>query len=120
MCQVSDARIIEGSGLVVRPDGLDVVNDSGDAVVIYHLDKTCQVSGQTIANPDPLDAEDLVLGLDGNLWVADLGDNNAVRESVAVEIVDPGNPAAGRSAGSPTRTAGMTPKPCSRRPTVTS
>ena len=89
VCQVTDPRIIEGSGLLVRPDGYDVINDSGDQVEVFHLDRGCQTTAVTVAAIDPRDTEDLTAGPDGLLYVADIGDNNAVRGSVAVEVVSP-------------------------------
>ncbi len=34
VCQVTDPPIGEGSGLLVRPNGCDVINDSGDQVEV--------------------------------------------------------------------------------------
>lgn len=94
VCQVTDPRIVEGSGLLVRPDGYDVINDSGDQVEVFHLDRSCQTTAVSVAAIDPRDTEDLAAGPDGLLYVADIGDNNAVRDSVAVEIVNPADPGA--------------------------
>lgn len=88
VCTVTDPRINEGSGMVLRGDGFDVINDGGDVVQVFHLDRACAVTGLTTASLDPFDTEDLATGPDGRLWVGDIGDNDQKRESVAVEIID--------------------------------
>ncbi|WP_146135279.1 hypothetical protein [Antricoccus suffuscus] len=92
VCTVTDSRIVEGSGLLVRPDGYDIINDSGDQVEVFHLDQECQTTAVSVVAIDPRDTEDLARGPNGLLYVADIGDNNAVRDSVALELVDPADP----------------------------
>lgn len=87
VCSVTDPRITEASGLVAGPDGYRVVGDGGQQVIVYRLDAACQVTGTTTAPVDPYDVEDLALGPDGALWLADIGDNNAVRPHIAVIVV---------------------------------
>lgn len=86
-CMVTDSRITEGSGLLSVPEGFRIVNDGGDTVVVYRLDAQCQVTGVTTAAIDPFDVEDLAIGPDGSLWVADLGDNTTSRANVAVVVL---------------------------------
>lgn len=93
ICTVTDPRITEGSGLVAVADGYRIVNDGGDQVVVYRLDASCALTGTTTAAVDPNDVEDLAIGPDGTLWLADIGDNNAWRSTVAV-IAVPDQPGA--------------------------
>lgn len=92
-CVVTDPRIQEGSGLLATSDGYRIVNDGGQQVTVFRLDAACAVTGTTIAAVDPYDVEDLGLGPDGSLWLADIGDNRAARSSIAV-IVVPDQPGA--------------------------
>lgn len=92
-CVVLDPRIVEGSGLVATEDGYRIVNDGGEHVTVFRLDHSCAVTGTTEAAIDPYDVEDLALGPDGSLWLADIGDNRIARASVAI-IVVPDEPGA--------------------------
>ncbi len=102
---VRDPRIEESSGLVVSPShpGLVwTVNDSGSAAVVYGVStrdgRTRAVL--TMAGPDgeTLDARDMeamAAGRDRSgrayLWVGDIGDNRAVRDSVVLRLLrEPG------------------------------
>ncbi len=82
----TDDRIDESSGLVVR-DGLALtVNDSGDDPVVYAV---AAASGDTVgvtaySSDDVVDVEALAPGIDGGVWVGDLGDNRRARSSVDV------------------------------------
>ncbi|MBO4210591.1 hypothetical protein GSF22_32045, partial [Micromonospora echinofusca] len=87
MCQVRDDRLDEISGLVATDTGFVVVNDGADEAShrrIFFLDRRCAVV-RTVAYPSrPRDTEDLAVGLDGTLWVGDIGDNGRARETIAV------------------------------------
>lgn len=87
-CAVDDARLAELSGLAVVGDGLWAMADGGRRVELYRLDpSTCAVVDSRIVAVDPYDAEDLAVGFDGTLWVADTGDNERRRPTVAVIVV---------------------------------
>lgn len=89
-CTLDDERLAETSGLVVAPDGaLEVVNDSGNPSTVYRLDDTCAVVGETEVPRPGRDVEDLARGADGTLWLADIGDNDRRRTTVALLRVDP-------------------------------
>jgi hypothetical protein len=88
-CTVEDPRLLELSGLAVAPSG-DVwaMADSGRQVRLQRVDLgTCDIVETRTADIDPLDAEDLALGPDGTFWVADTGDNNRRRDTVALIAV---------------------------------
>lgn len=86
-CQITDPRLAELSGLVAVPDRLLALNDGGDQVVVYVLDAGCQVIDAKTAAIDPFDPEDLALGPDGTIWIADIGDNGATRSTVALVAI---------------------------------
>ncbi|MFC0509020.1 esterase-like activity of phytase family protein [Micromonospora costi] len=92
-CEIRDARLTEISGMVATDDGFVVVNDGADEEArrrIFFLDRACAVV-RAVAYPSrPRDTEDLALGPDGTLWVADTGDNDRTRETVAVWRLPPG------------------------------
>ncbi|SEP14864.1 hypothetical protein SAMN05660991_03542 [Trujillonella endophytica] len=89
-CEITDPSLPELSGLVVGADGtMLAINDGGDQVAVHVIDPACQVTGVHTADVDPYDPEDLAVGPDGTVWLADTGDNNAVRETVALLALRP-------------------------------
>jgi hypothetical protein len=88
-CQISDPRLAELSGLVAVGDQVLAVNDGGDQVAVHLLDAACQVVDEHTAAVDPYDPEDMALGADGTIWLADTGDNNANRPTVALLALRP-------------------------------
>ncbi|MEJ2890469.1 hypothetical protein [Actinomycetospora aeridis] len=92
-CTLDDPRLAETSGLVVAADGLggayEVVNDSGNPSTVYRLDDTCAVDGEIEVPRQGRDVEDLARGPDGTLWLADVGDNDRQRSTVAILRVSP-------------------------------
>jgi hypothetical protein len=88
-CQVTDPRLAELSGLVDVGDRVLAMGDGGDQVAVYVLDGTCQVVDVVTAPLDPYDPEDLAVGPDGTVWLADTGDNNATRATVALLALRP-------------------------------
>ena len=83
-CQITDPRLAELSGLVAVGDRLLAMNDGGDQLAVHLLDAACQVIDVHTAAVDPYDPEDMAVGADGTVWLADTGDNNAVRSTVAL------------------------------------
>ena len=83
-CEFGDERLAEVSGLVVGPDGPAVVDDSGNPSTVYTVDDACDVARETAVPQPGADVEDLALGPDGTLWLADIGDNRRARPEVAV------------------------------------
>ncbi|GAA4706807.1 hypothetical protein GCM10023215_54320 [Pseudonocardia yuanmonensis] len=90
-CTVTDRRLVELSGLAVAPDGgVWAMSDGGRRVALHRLDlDTCAVVGTRTAPLDPYDAEDLAIAPDGAFWVADTGDNDRVRDTVALLVLPP-------------------------------
>ena len=88
-CQVSDPRLPELSGLVAVDDQLVAINDGGDQLSVFLLDAACQVVDMHTAAVDPYDPEDLAVAADGTVWLADTGDNNATRPTVALIALRP-------------------------------
>ncbi|MGC4869483.1 hypothetical protein ACLQ3B_29035 [Micromonospora sp. DT53] len=93
VCQVRDDRLREISGMVATDDGYVVINDGADDEArrrIFFLDQRCAVV-RTVSFPSrPRDTEDLAIGPDGTLWVADIGDNDRSRLTVGVWRLAPG------------------------------
>ena len=88
-CQISDPRLPELSGLVAVDDQLLAINDGGDQVSVFLLDAACQVADVRTAAIDPYDPEDLAVAADGTVWLADTGDNDAIRTTVALIALRP-------------------------------
>ncbi|MEU7585385.1 hypothetical protein AB0A95_03695 [Micromonospora sp. NPDC049230] len=93
VCQVRDNRLRELSGMVATDDGYVVINDGADDEArrrIFFLDKRCAVL-RAVAYPSrPRDTEDLAIGRDGTVWVADIGDNDHSRATIALWRLAPG------------------------------
>ncbi|MCG5441656.1 esterase-like activity of phytase family protein [Micromonospora sp. NIE79] len=93
VCQVRDDRLREISGMVATDDGYVVINDGADDEArrrIFFLDQRCAVT-RTVSFPSrPRDTEDLAIGRDGTVWVADIGDNDRTRTTVGVWRLAPG------------------------------
>ena len=88
-CQITDPALAELSGLVVVADQMLALNDGGDQLAVQLLDAVCQVIDVRTAAIDPYDPEDMAVGADGTVWVADTGDNNADRATVALLALRP-------------------------------
>ena len=88
-CQVTDPRLTELSGLVDVGDRLLAINDGGDQLAVYALDGTCRVADVHTVAVDPYDPEDLAVGADGTVWLADTGDNTGTRPTVALHALRP-------------------------------
>ncbi|MGY1742594.1 MULTISPECIES: hypothetical protein [unclassified Blastococcus] len=89
-CEITDPGLTELSGLVVGADGtMLAINDGGDQVAVHVVDPTCRVTGVHTAAVDPYDPEDLAVGGDGTVWLADTGDNTGNRSTVALLALRP-------------------------------
>ena len=100
---VTDPRIAESSGLAVSAQHDDLaytINDSGNDDVVYAFRiSTGEVVGATrVTGTSWRDTEALAL-VDGTLWVADVGDNQGVRDDLALYAVEEPGPGDG-TAGS--------------------
>jgi hypothetical protein len=89
ICQVRDPRLPELSGLVVGGDKMVAINDGGDQLTVYVLDMNCTVVDVRTADVDPYDPEDMAVGADGTIWLADTGDNRIDRPTVALLALHP-------------------------------
>ncbi|RFU18991.1 hypothetical protein D0Z06_23890 [Geodermatophilus marinus] len=88
-CQVTDPRLPELSGLVAVGEEYLAINDGGDQVAVHVLDGACRVTAVHTAPVDPYDPEDLAVGADGTVWLADTGDNGLDRATVALIALRP-------------------------------
>lgn len=86
----ADAEVLESSGLVLT-DGLVVTtNDSGDSGRVFAVGPEGRTLGVTTWSGSPVDVEALAPAGPGQVWVGDIGDNGAVRDSVSVTRVPVG------------------------------
>ncbi|CAA9378337.1 MAG: hypothetical protein AVDCRST_MAG60-680 [uncultured Nocardioides sp.] len=86
-----DPEIVESSGLVVEGDLLHTTNDSGDTGRVFTVDLgTGETVGETFWADGPDDVEALAPAGRGHVWVADIGDNTASRDSISVTRVPVG------------------------------
>ncbi|SCG41857.1 hypothetical protein [Micromonospora rifamycinica] len=93
-CRVRDERLTEISGMVATDSGFVMVNDGADEASrrrIFFLDTRCAVVRSVPYPSRPRDTEDLAVGADGTVWVADIGDNDRVRSTVALWRLAPGS-----------------------------
>jgi hypothetical protein len=88
---MTDPRITESSGLTrstVHPDVLYTHNDRGGTPSVYAVDASGTRAALRLAVPAAEDWEDIASTPDGKLWIADTGDNDLVRESVQLLVVE--------------------------------
>lgn len=88
LCRISDPRVPESSGLAATGELIYTVNDGGDRVAVVVLDRSCRVRRTITGTVDPYDVEDLARSPDGAFWLADIGDNDQARDTVALELLD--------------------------------
>lgn len=80
-----DPAVNEASALVATRDDLfATTNDSGDTGRVFTVDRRGRTVGVTHWADHPVDVEALTDAGDGAVWVGDIGDNRAVRDSVQV------------------------------------
>jgi hypothetical protein len=93
VCTVNDSKLTELSGIAAIDGGYWVINDSNpdaSAKRIFKLDNQCKLVSSVQYPTNSLDAEDMAVAGDGTVWVADIGDNNAERRTVAFWKLSPG------------------------------
>ncbi|EQD82797.1 hypothetical protein A8924_2160 [Saccharopolyspora erythraea NRRL 2338] len=89
-CRVGDSDLDELSGLASDGRSWYAVNDGGSSLEVYVLDPAdCSVRDVRTGSANPYDVEDLALGADGTLWLADTGDNDRDRDSIALHALSP-------------------------------
>jgi len=91
VCRIQGQELVESSGLVVDSGSWVSTNDSGDSARLFVLDPaTCAVLREVIwSDAEPDDVEALAPGpVAGQIWVGDIGDNNADRDAIALTLVD--------------------------------
>jgi hypothetical protein len=92
VAEITDDRIAESSALVqstVDPDLAYTINDSGNETAVYVIElDTGDVVGTTTLDVDGEDTEAMAIGVDDRLYVADIGDNAASRDTVALYALD--------------------------------
>jgi hypothetical protein len=93
-CHLTDPRLPELSGLVVVGNRMLAMNDGGERATVYLLDNACRIVDVQSAAIDPYDPEDMAVGKDGTVWLADIGDNSVDRPTVALLAMRPGGGAA--------------------------
>ena len=87
-----DRAISESSGLAWLPGDLVVtVNDSGDSARVFVVDaRSGRTVGTTTWDGRPVDDEALAPATLDQVWVGDIGDNLAARDSIRVTLVPVG------------------------------
>lgn len=84
----ADPAIVESSGLVAWGDSFLTVNDSGDTGRVFVVDAATGRTLREVAwTPDPVDVEALAPADGDAVWVGDIGDNLANRDSVRLTRV---------------------------------
>ena len=101
---IRHAAVRESSGLVASrrfPDVFWTHNDKGNAPVLYAIDRTGALLAEFHVNASHDDWEDVAADGDGNLYVGNIGNNDAARKWLEVHRLaepDPTKPAGGRRA----------------------
>ncbi|MGH4026221.1 MAG: hypothetical protein ACRDRV_16735 [Pseudonocardiaceae bacterium] len=85
LCTPGGSELAELSGLAAGGDRWFAVSDGGSALRVFVLRPAdCEVVDEITAEANPYDVEDLALAADGALWLADTGDNDLDRSTVAL------------------------------------
>lgn len=88
VCTIQDQRLISLSGMGATASGYVVINDytgSSRNDRVFFLDKACKVGSRTVTYAGGArDPEDLAVGKDGTVWVADIGDNDKNRSTIGI------------------------------------
>ncbi|MGQ0778348.1 MAG: hypothetical protein ACT4NY_28730 [Pseudonocardiales bacterium] len=85
LCTPVDPELAELSGLATDGRRWFAVSDGGTSLRVVVLDPAdCSVLEKITARVNPYDVEDLALATDGALWLADTGDNDLDRGTVAL------------------------------------
>ncbi|MDV6261496.1 hypothetical protein [Rhodococcoides yunnanense] len=87
-CLPTDPGLAELSGMTSIDGVLYAIGDSGADDRVAVLDANCAVERWVDVPVDPYDVEDLT-AYDGSLWLADIGDNEMRRDTVALTRMDP-------------------------------
>lgn len=90
LCTPTDPALGELSGLAVVAGTIYGIGDSGTDDAVLAMNEECVVTDSIPVPVDPYDIEDLGVGPDGRLWLADTGDNARARQTVALIGLDPG------------------------------
>ncbi|GAA4215953.1 hypothetical protein GCM10022220_45360 [Actinocatenispora rupis] len=92
VCTINDQRITAISGLAATSSGYAVINNTGGgSMSVYQLDSSCQVTNVVTDPNTPRDPEDLAATSDGSMWVADFGDKDKSRDTIALWKFSSGN-----------------------------
>ncbi|MEV0946378.1 hypothetical protein [Rhodococcus sp. NPDC049939] len=83
-----EASLDELSGFVSTGGLLYAIGDSGSDRAVAVMDANCTVQRWLPIPVDPYDVEDMAVGPDGRLWLADVGDNGRRRDTVALISMD--------------------------------
>lgn len=90
LCSPPQPQLAELSGLATDGQQWFAVPDGGQRLEVFVLDPaSCAIDDVVTAEVNPYDVEDLVLASDGALWLADTGDNDLDRETVALHRLTP-------------------------------
>ncbi|MGH3383395.1 MAG: hypothetical protein ACRDO1_02325 [Nocardioidaceae bacterium] len=82
-CTIEDGRLGSISGAVAVDEGFLVTLDRGAAIV--NVSRDCAfASTRRLAGADAFDVEDLAVGPDGTVWLADIGGNRTPRRNIAL------------------------------------
>lgn len=94
---ITDQRVTESSGLARDTDNnvFWTINDSGDRGVVYAIGPDGRTRGTVEFDADPVDVEAIAYA-NGRLYVADIGDNQAQRESVRIYVINAPTPGVDR------------------------
>ncbi|MGC0363610.1 hypothetical protein ABH922_001594 [Rhodococcus sp. 27YEA15] len=89
LCTPTDPGLEELSGMAVIGTSIYGIGDSGSDDRVAELDSNCQVRRWIPVGTPRIDVEDMASTEDGRLWLADIGDNTAVRTNIALIGLDP-------------------------------
>lgn len=91
LCTPPQPELAELSGLAADGQRWFAVSDGGQRLEVFVLEPdSCTIEDVITADVNPYDVEDLALAADGTLWLADIGDNDRDRQTIALHRLTPG------------------------------
>jgi hypothetical protein len=97
VCSLTDDRLTSAAGLIATTSGFEIIS-SGErgpaSLTVYHLDSKCKVIDTDSRNRTPRDPTELVAGASNTIFIADFGDPDLSRPSIALWKLPPDSNAA--------------------------
>jgi hypothetical protein len=96
ICTLANAALSQISGIVVTDKGTLAVEARTitSKVTVWTLDANCKATSKSYTSGGQREPQDMAVAADGTIWIADTGDKDGSRKTIAVHKIAPGAAAA--------------------------